>query len=71
MQDLSDLLWEDEEGLWEPDFHHSLDPTEPEANKTISACAAQCNAAVVDGKLLVYAAAVGAGFTILEFPAAK
>ena len=71
LQDLSDLLWEDEEGLWEPDFHHSLDPTEPEANKTISACAAQCNAAVVDGKLLVYAAAVGAGFTILEFPAAK
>ena len=73
LQNLSDILWEDEDGVWEPDFHYSLDVLniEAESRKTVSACAAQCNAAVVNGKLLVYAAAVGAGFTILEFPAAK
>ena len=73
LQDLSDELWEDEEGIWEPDYHYSLDQAniEAETHKTVAACAAQCNAAVVDGKLLVYAAAVGAGFVIIEFPAAK
>ena len=73
LQNLSDILWEDEEGIWEPDFHYSLDVLniEAESRKTVAACAAQCNAAVVNGKLLVYAAAVGAGFTILEFSPAK
>lgn len=73
LQNLSDILWFDEEGVWEPDYHYSLDVLNIEADsrRTVAACAAQCNAAVVNGKLLVYAAAVGAGFTILEFPAAK
>jgi hypothetical protein len=73
LQDLSDILWEDEEGVLEPDYHYSLDVAniEAESRKTVAACAAQCNAAVVNGKLLVYAAAVGAGFTILEFSPAK
>lgn len=73
LQNLSDILWFDEEGIWEPDFHYSLDVLniEAESRKTVAACAAQCNAAVVNGKLLVYAAAVGAGFTILEFSPAK
>lgn len=73
LQDLSNTLWEDEDGVWEPDFHYSLDiaNVDAETRRTVAACAAQCNAAVVDGKLLVYAAATGAGFTILEFSAAK
>ena len=71
LQNLSDILWEDEDGIWEPDFHYSLDVLniEAESRKTVAACAAQCNAAVVNGKLLVYAAATGAGFVIIEFPA--
>lgn len=70
---LSNLLWEDEEGLWEPTYHYSLDPADLDAETRykVTAPAAQCNAAVVDGKLLVYTAALGAGFAILEFPAAK
>jgi hypothetical protein len=73
LQNLSDTIWFDEEGKWEPDFHYSLDVLniEAESRKTVSAPSAQCNAAVVNGKLLVYAAAVGAGFTILEFSPAK
>ena len=66
--------WEllcDEEYLWEPTYHYSLDPTEPDANKTVGACAAQCNAAEVDGKLVVFAAATKGGFTLIEFPKAK
>ena len=70
---LSNLLWEDEEGLWEPTYHYLLDPADLDAETKykVTAPAAQCNAAVVDGKLLVYTAALGAGFAILEFPAAK
>ena len=73
LQNLSDILWFDEEGIWEPDFHYSLDVLniEAESRKTVAAPAAQCNAAVVNGKLLVYAAAIGAGFTILEFSPAQ
>ena len=71
LQNLSDTLWFDEDRLWEPSYYYSLDPNEPDAKKTIGACAAQCNAAVVNGKLLVYAAATGAGFTIIEFTPAK
>ena len=73
LQNLSDILWEDEDGIWEPDYHYSLDvlDVEAEAHKTFTACTAQCNAAVVDGKLLVYAAAAGAGFAIIEFVPAR
>ena len=61
----------DEEYLWEPTYHYSLDPEEPDANKTVGACAAQCNAAEVDGKLVVFTAATKAGFALIEFPKAK
>lgn len=66
----SEMLY-DEEYLWEPTYHYSLDPTEPDANKTVGACAAQCNAAEVDGKLVVFTAATKAGFALIEFPKAK
>lgn len=66
----SEMLY-DEEYLWEPTYHYSLDPTEPDANKTVGACAAQCNAAEVDGKLVVFAAATKGGFALIEFPKAK
>ena len=66
----SELLYDDEY-LWEPTYHYSLDPEEPDANKTVGACAAQCNAAVVDGKLVVFTAATKAGFALIEFPKAK
>lgn len=66
----SELVY-DEEVYWEPTYHYSLDPTEPEANKTVGACAAQCNAAEVDGKLVVFTAATKAGFALIEFPKAK
>ena len=61
----------DEELLWEPTYHYSLDPSEPTANKTVGACAAQCNVAEVDGKLVVFTAATKAGFALIEFPKAK
>lgn len=66
----SEMLY-DEEFLWEPTYHYSLDPTEPDANKTVAACAAQCSAAEVDGKLVVFTAATKAGFALIEFPKAK
>ena len=66
----SELLY-DEEVLWEPTYHYSLDPSKPEANKTVGACAAQCNVAEVDGKLVVFTAATKAGFALIEFPKAK
>ena len=66
----SELLY-DEEFLWEPTYHYSLDPSEPGANKTIGACAAQCNVAEVDGKLIVFTAATKGGFALIEFPKAK
>lgn len=66
----SELLY-DEEIFWEPTYHYSLDPDEPDANKTIGACAAQCNAAEVDGKLVIFTAATKAGFALIEFPKAK
>ena len=66
----SELLY-DEEYIWEPTYHYSLDPTEPEANKTVGACAAQCNAAEVNGKLVVFTAATKGGFALIEFPKAK
>ena len=66
----SELLY-DEEIFWEPTYHYSLDPDEPDANKTVGACAAQCNAAEVDGKLVVFTAATKTGFALIEFPKAK
>ena len=66
----SEMLY-DEEIFWEPTYHYSLDPTEPDANKTVGACAAQCNAAEVDGNLVVFTAATKAGFALIEFPKAK
>lgn len=66
----SEMLY-DEEYLWEPTYHYSLDPTQPDANTTVAACAAQCNVAEVDGKLVVYTAATKAGFALIEFPKAK
>ena len=66
----SELLY-DEEYVWEPTYHYSLDPTEPDANKTVGACAAQCNAAEVNGKLVVFTAATKGGFALIEFPKAK
>ena len=66
----SELLY-DEEYLWEPTYHYSLDPAQPEANTTVGACAAQCNAAEVNGKLVVFTAATKAGFALIEFPKAQ
>ena len=73
LQDLGETLFNDIDEVWEPSYHYSLDEenTQLEAKKSISVPSAQCNAAVVDGKLLVYAAATNAGFVIIEFPAAK
>lgn len=66
----SELLY-DEEYLWEPTYHYSLDPAQPDANTTVGACAAQCNAAVVGDKLVVFTAATKAGFALIELPKAK
>lgn len=67
---LAEVLY-DEEVLWEPTYHYSLDPSEPDANKTVGACAAQCNVAEVNGKLVVFTAATKGGFALIEFPKAK
>ncbi len=67
---LAEVLY-DEEVLWEPTYHYSLDPAEPDANKTVGACAAQCNVAEVNGKLVVFTAATKGGFALIEFPKAK
>ena len=68
----SEMLY-DEEYFWEPTYYYSLDPdAAPDAgNKTVGACAAQCNAAEVNGKLVVFAAATKGGFALIEFPKAK
>ena len=68
----SELLY-DEEYLWEPTYFYSLDTDAgiDAGNKTVAACAAQCNAAEVDGKLVVFVAATKAGFALIEFPKAK
>lgn len=57
-----------EENPWEPTYGYFLDP---EGKTTASACSAQCNAAEVNGKLVVYTAAVNAGFALIEFPEAQ
>jgi hypothetical protein len=57
-----------EENPWEPTYGYFLDS---EGATTASACSAQCNAAEVNGKLVVYTAAVNAGFALIEFPKAQ
>lgn len=61
----------DEENPWEPTYGYSLASDPYEAHILASACSAQCNAAEVDGKLVVFTAAVNAGFALIEFPKAK
>lgn len=61
----------DEEIPWEPTYGYSLASDPYEAHILASACSAQCNAAEVDGKLVVFTAAVNAGFALIEFPIAK
>ena len=57
-----------EENPWEPTYGYFLDS---EGATTASACSAQCNAAEVNDKLVVYTAAVNAGFALIEFPKAQ
>ncbi len=66
----SELLYS-EEDLWTPTYFYSLDPTQPEAGTIVTASTAQCNAAEVDGKLVVFTAVNKAGFVLVEFPKAK
>lgn len=61
----------DEEVLWEPTYGYALTTDPYEAHIQASACSAQCNAAIVDGKFVVFTAAVNAGFALIEFPIAK
>lgn len=58
-----------EEGGWEPNYEYFIGAED--GTTTASACSAQCNAAEVNGKLVVYTAAVNAGFALIEFPKAK
>lgn len=57
-----------ESETFEPTYEYFLDT---EGVTTASACSAQCNAAIVDGKLLIYTAAVNAGFALIELPKAQ
>ncbi len=61
----------DEEIPWEPTYGYALTTDPYEAHIAASACSAQCNAAEVNGKLVVFTAAVNAGFALIEFPIAK
>ena len=67
---LSGALY-DEEVLWEPTYGYALTTDPYEAHIQSSAPSAQCNAAEVNGKLVVFTAAVNAGFALIEFPIAK
>lgn len=60
-----------EEVPWEPTYGYALTTDPYEAHIQSSAPSAQCNAAEVDGKLVVFTAAVNAGFALIEFPKAK
>lgn len=71
LKKLADALYESsEENPWEPTYYYSMDPENGTSVK-VDACSAQCNAAEVDGKLVVYTAAVNAGFALIEFPKAQ
>lgn len=67
---LSEAVY-DEEVPWEPSYGYALTTDPYEAHIQASACSAQCNAAEVNGKLVVFTAAVNAGFALIEFPIAK
>ena len=67
---LSEALY-DEEVPWEPTYGYALTTDPYEAHIQSSAPSAQCNAAEVDGKFVVFTAAVNAGFALIEFPIAK
>ena len=67
---LSEALYS-EEVPWEPTYGYALTTDPLEAHIPASACAAQCNAAEVNGKLVVFTSAVNAGFALIEFPKAK
>ena len=60
-----------EEVPWEPTYGYALTTDPYEAHIAASACSAQCNAAEVNGKFVVFTAAVNAGFALIEFPIAK
>ena len=67
---LSEAVY-DEEVPWEPTYGYALTTDPYEAHIQSSAPSAQCNAAEVNGKLVVFTAAVNAGFALIEFPIAK
>lgn len=70
LKKLADALYKSsEENPWEPTYYYSMDPDG--AGTKVGACTAQCNAAEVDGKLVVFTAAVNAGFALIEFPKAQ
>lgn len=70
LKKLAEALYESsEENPWEPTYYYSMDPDG--AGTKVGACTAQCNAAEVDGKLVVFTAAVNAGFALIEFPKAQ
>lgn len=70
LKKLAEALYESsEENPWEPTYYYSMDPDG--ASTKVNACSAQCNAAEVDGKLVVFTAAVNAGFALIEFPKAQ
>jgi 16S rRNA C967 or C1407 C5-methylase (RsmB/RsmF family) len=60
-----------EEVPWEPTYGYALTTDPYEAHVAASAPSAQCNAAEVNGKFVVFTSAVNAGFALLEFPKAK
>lgn len=67
---LQDAIYS-EEVPWEPTYSYALTTDPYEAHVAASAPSAQCNAAEVNGKFVVFTAAVNAGFALLEFPKAK
>ncbi len=67
---LQDAIYS-EEVPWEPTYGYALTTDPYEAHVAASAPSAQCNAAEVNGKFVVFTAAVNAGFALLEFPKAK
>ncbi len=65
---LDDRIWA-EESDYEPVYEYFIGLED--GTTTASACSAQCNAAEINGKLVVYTAAVNAGFALIEFEKAK
>lgn len=60
----------DEEVPWEPEYAYFL-TNDFEVGTQSGAWTAQCNAAEVNGKLVVYSGAAAAGFALIEFEKAK